>query len=156
MGMWHHLAMRRKNLRLLLYLAMSLHLSWLPYRWCCRPAAQSDREERAESTLCDHISPHCYWVLKKKNFGGHLMLKSEVQLVLPSTQDMQESKASQEWFFPPQTTSLPPDRSERLWLSLTWGRSGMEQVWERGNSSTLVKMYLSFLPPTTTCPEKDV
>ena len=38
---------------------------------------------------------------------------------------------------PPQTTSLPPDRSEALWSTLGWGKSGIWQVWKEGNNSTL-------------------
>ena len=61
------------------------------------------------------------------------------QVVLPATQDMQESR--EEASSPPQTTSLPPDRRERLWLCLGLGRSGTEQAEEggRGNNSTEVR-----------------
>ena len=58
------------------------------------------------------------------------------QVVLPATQDMHESR--EEPSQPPQTTSLPPDRRERLWPYLGLGMSGTEQVEEggRGNNST--------------------
>ena len=67
------------------------------------------------------------------------------QVVLPATQDMQESREEAP-SKPPQTTSLPPDRSERLWLLLGLGRSGTEQAEEggRGKNSTEERM----LPPS--------
>ena len=90
------------------------------------------------------------------------MVWSGVQLVLPATQEMHESS----WeppSYPPQATSLPPDRRERLWLDLGWGRSGMKQESERGrgNSSTLERPLVLPLPllsepPTTTWPDEGV
>ena len=66
-----------------------------------------------------------------------LKFKISVQLVVPATQDKHESN----WLVPPEpphTTILPPERRERLWRDLGWGRSGMEQASEeeRGNNST--------------------
>ena len=54
----------------------------------------------------------------------------------------------------PQTTSLPPERRERLWPAAGSGRSGMEQASEvgRGKSSMPESMAVS-TPPTITCPE---
>ena len=50
------------------------------------------------------------------------------QLVFPFIQEMQDFAI--EVGLPPQTTSLPPDRRERLWCLLGSGRSGMEHVSE--------------------------
>ena len=69
-----------------------------------------------------------------------LMLKicDTVHVALPATQDKHESKMLPTSSLPPHTTILPPDRRERLWPHLAWGRSGMEQASEegRGNNST--------------------
>ena len=76
------------------------------------------------------------------------------QLVLPATHDMHESKKLK-LFLPPHTTSLPLDSRERLWAHLRWGRSGIEQVEEkgRGNNSTEDRKVISpLLPPTITWP----
>ena len=78
-------------------------------------------------------------------------------MVLPATQEMQESNMAlwPEPILPPQTTSLPPDRRERLGPRLGCGRSGMEQRGLGGNNSTL-EMTLLSSPPTTTCPDAGV
>ena len=81
-------------------------------------------------------------------------MKRGVQLVLPATQEMQESTLFEDSSYPPQTTSLPPDRRERLGPTLGVGKSGMEQASEGGNNSTLERRLLSAQPPTTTCPDK--
>ena len=77
-------------------------------------------------------------------------------VVLPATQDMQESRRVPA-YTPPQTTSLPPDRRERLWPSLGLGRSGTEQAEEggRGNNST-EERRLPSVPPTISCPGADL
>ena len=59
--------------------------------------------------------------------------------MLPATQDKHESKML-ELPEPPHTTSLPPDRRERLWYNLGSGRSGMEHDSEGGNVSTLERL----------------
>ena len=41
--------------------------------------------------------------------SSHLIVPKMVQVVLPATHDMQLEVV------PPQTTSLPPERRERLW-----------------------------------------
>ena len=46
------------------------------------------------------------------------MSKRKVQLLLPATQDMQEDKGVPLLSSPPQTTNLPPDRSERVCVAL--------------------------------------
>ena len=89
----------------------------------------------------------------------HLILWRWVQLLSPATQEMQESTDfTYPYPYPPQTTSLPPDRRERLWWDLGWGRSGMEQVLEggRGNSLILESWLSPPSPPTTTCPDADI
>ena len=53
-----------------------------------------------------------------------------VQLVSPLIQEMQD--VSSEIGYPPHTTSLPPERRERLWPVLGPGKSGMEHVSEEG------------------------
>ena len=65
------------------------------------------------------------------------------QVVLSATQEMHESRG-EVLSKPPQTTSLPPDRRERLWPPLGCGRSGAEQGGERGrgNNSTEERMLL--------------
>ena len=72
-----------------------------------------------------------------------------VQLVLPLVQAMQDF--SLEAGLPPHTTSLSPDRRERLWPSLGPGKSGMEHVSEEGggNISTDERLlFISFLALT--------
>ena len=54
------------------------------------------------------------------------MVYRGVQLVLPSVQAMQVFSAGDG--SPPHTTSLPPDRRERLWPARGPGKSGMEHV----------------------------
>ena len=51
-----------------------------------------------------------------------------VQLVLPLVQAMHDFVVGD----PPHTTSLPPDRRERLWPVLGPGKSGMEHVSKEG------------------------
>ena len=48
----------------------------------------------------------------------HLIVWKGVQLALPADQEMQESKTLEPLSHPPQTTSLPPDRRERVWPAL--------------------------------------
>ena len=70
----------------------------------------------------------------------HLMVYRGVQLVLPATQERQESRMLSDSSYPPQTTSLSPEMRERVWSLLLSGRSGTEQGWPgkgRGNNSTL-------------------
>ena len=57
------------------------------------------------------------------------------QLRLSGVQTMQDLAAVELHDNPPQTISLPPDRSERLWRVLPSGRSGMEQVSECGGGN---------------------
>ena len=66
------------------------------------------------------------------------MVWKVVQLVFPFIQEMQDFAI--ERGLPPQTTSLPPDRRERLWYNLGSGRSGMEHDSEGGNVSTLERL----------------
>ena len=77
-----------------------------------------------------------------------------VQLRLSGVQTMQDISVFELHDNPPQTISLPPDRSERLWRVLPSGRSGMEQVLEGGggNISTEERGETSFIPLTITCP----
>ena len=86
---------------------------------------------------------YCIKGLFLRIIGRHLIVEKGVQPVLPATQETQVSNVIIP-FCPPQTTSLPPDRRERLWLVLVWGRSGMEQVSEggRGNNSTFDKRFV--------------
>ena len=78
-----------------------------------------------------------------------------VQLVLPLVQVMQDF--SSELGLPPHTTSLPPDRRERLWLCLGTGKSGMEHVSLGGGKiSTEERRPLLFQPPTTSCPDAKI
>ena len=79
-----------------------------------------------------------------------------VHVVLSTTQDMHELR--EEPSEPPHTTSLPPDRRERLWLDLGLGRSGTEQVEEggRGNNSTEERRPPGPKPPTMSCPDADL
>ena len=67
---------------------------------------------------------------------------------------MQVSRGFQSPVWPPQTIKTP-ERRERLWPSLGWGRSGMVQLLEggRGNISTLERTLLPSEPPTRTCPD---
>ena len=51
---------------------------------------------------------------EKRMSNKHLIVKRGVQLVLPAAQEMQELKKLLDSSSPPQTTSLPPDRRERL------------------------------------------
>ena len=136
------------------YLAQPLH-----WKIHCprRPAAQRSQEEWAGSKPCEIVLPYCGGVLQAVFFltfycikglflriiGRHLIVEKGVQPVLPATQETQVSNVIIP-FCPPQTTSLPPDRRERLWLVLVWGRSGMEQVSEggRGNNSTFDKRFV--------------
>ena len=78
----------------------------------------------------------CLIKMTVRHYRRHLIVWKWVQLVLPATQEMQESKLFTV-FCPPQTTSLPPDRRDMLGINLSSGRSGMEQSSEEGNSSTL-------------------
>ena len=76
-----------------------------------------------------------------------------VHVVLPATHDMQLLVV------PPQTTSLPPERSERLLYPLVAERSGMEQSLELGGGKistlaillSLVVLVLPPMPPINTC-----
>ena len=86
-----------------------------------------------------------------------------VQLVLLVVQAKQNFATRFGNLFPPQTTSFPPDRKERLWPlcpslpdpCLPRGRSGMEQVLVGGDGkiSTEESLSSSLNPPTTTCPD---
>ena len=77
--------------------------------------------------------------------------------MLPATHERHESSWLKEPSIPPQMTSLPPGRSERLWPPLVSGRSGTEQVADGGNSSTLLSApFLALKPPTTTCPDAGI
>ena len=121
----------------------------------CRPAARLN--QKVMSRQRDKLSQHYGCVLERdSNIGSiHLMLLKEVHLVLPSTQDIQDWRQSSVPEAPPQTTSLPPDKRERLWPILGCGRSGMEQVSEaggRGNSSMSEVYVSSTKPPTSICP----
>ena len=82
------------------------------------------------------------------------MLCRWVQLVLPLVQKMQNFSV----VHPPHTTSLPPDRRERLWLLLGPGKSGMEHVSEEGGGkiSTDERRSLPSYPPTTSCPDSKI
>ena len=73
------------------------------------------------------------------------MVYRSVQLVLPLVQAMHDFVVGD----PPHTTSLPPDRRERLWRSLGPGKSGTEHASEegRGNISTEERCLL-IQPPT--------
>ena len=84
------------------------------------------------------------------------MVWKTAHVVLPATQDMQESRTEMP-STPPQTTNLLPDRRERLWLDLGLGRSRTEQAEEggRGNNSTEERMP-SPQPPTISCPDTDL
>ena len=70
------------------------------------------------SELCEFIRSvrnMSYTLCSKVIIGKHLILKMGVQLVWPATQEMQESRALEfKSSFPPQTTSFPPGRRERL------------------------------------------
>ena len=71
------------------------------------------------------------------------------QVMLPLIQTMHDP--SSELGLPPHTTSLSPDRRERLWPSLGPGKSGMEHVSEEGggNISTDERLlFISFLALT--------
>ena len=138
------------------YLAPSLQ--WAVLHCPSRRAAQWSREEKAASTPCDKLSPHCdcvwwRWLCDVNMIERHLIVWKRVQLALPATQELHESRRPDPPF-PPQTTSLPPHRRERLWPRLGWGKSGMEQASEGGNNSTLERRGPLSHPPTTTCPDK--
>ena len=77
-----------------------------------------------------------------------------VQLVLPLDQVTHDLSLGR----PPQTTSLPPDRRERLCDFRGSGKSGMEHVPEGGRgksstdeSSTEPTPDCTVIPPTITC-----
>ena len=78
-----------------------------------------------------------------------------VQLVLPLVQVMHDF--SSEVGYPPHTTSLPPERWERLGLRLGPGKSGMEHVFEEGGGKISTEERLSLMPqpPTTSCPDEN-
>ena len=84
------------------------------------------------------------------------MLYRWAQLVLPLVQVMQDF--SFELGLPPHTTSLPPERRERLWPFLGPGKSGMEHVSEEGGGkiSTEESWSLPSYPPTTSCPDAKI
>ena len=75
-----------------------------------------------------------------------------VQLVLPPVQEMHD--VSTDASFPPHTTSLPPDRRERLCLVLGLGKSGTEHVSLGGGKISTEEP--AALPPTTSCPEAQI
>ena len=78
------------------------------------------------------------------------------QVVLSATQDMQESR-EEEPSEPPQTTSFPPDRRERLWLDLGLGRSGTEQSEEGGRGNISIdESKVPSKPPTMSCPDANL
>jgi len=79
------------------------------------------------------------------------MVWKVVQLVFPFIQEMQDLAIK--FGLPPQTTSLPPDRTERVWYLLGSGRSGMEHVSEGeggGKTSKSESSLTPSQPPTTT------
>ena len=78
------------------------------------------------------------------------MVNTWVQLVLPLVQTMQDF--SSEVGDPPHTTSLPPERWERLGLRLGSGKSGMEHVFEEGGGKISTVLEL----PTTSCPDAKI
>ena len=84
-------------------------------------------------------------------------------MVLAPFQAMQDF--SLEASLPPHTTSLPPDRRERLGLRLGPGKSGMEHVSMEGRGkistderrpSSDKRRPLLFKPPTTNCPDAKI
>ena len=77
------------------------------------------------------------------------------QVVFPDIHEMQESRHKDSVkSFPPQMTSVPSDRTERLCCTLK-RISGMEQdAVKEGNISTLALLFSS-RPPTTSCPDAD-
>ena len=87
------------------------------------------------------------------------MLYRWVQLVLPLTQTMHEF-SDPDLDSPPHTTSLPPDRRERLWWDRGPGRLGTEHV-SLGGGKISTDESLSLLaqpyePPTISCPDAKV
>ena len=83
--------------------------------------------------------------------------------MLPPLQEMQDfsTEVCHAPRLPPHTTSLPPDRRERLWLVLGPGKSGMEHVSEEGGGKISTEERRSLLrqllePPTTSCPDAKI
>ena len=77
------------------------------------------------------------------------------QVVFPEIHELQESRHRDSVKpCPPQMTSVPSDRTDRLCCTLK-GISGMEQdAVKEGNISTLALLFSS-RPPTTSCPDAD-